>query len=628
MAERAGGRPDRRQGSGLPDSFATPTKVTVQLLGRPRLVRTSGEVYQFRSRKSWALLAYLILTERPPTRSQLAALLFSEADDPVRALRWNLSEIRRGLGDEGSIDGDPVVLQLLPGTVVDVEVVIRGAWTDAVGLPGLGADLLDCMAVRGAAAFETWLLSEQRHVAAATEAILHEAALGSMSRGALDTAIGYAVRAAAMSPLNEDHQALLIRLYRLSGDDGAAAKQLAACTEAFDRELGVVPGPAVEAAMRETRYERDDVADEATIEAIVEAGAAAVSAGAIEAGVHSLRTAASLADRANTTRLRVSARLVLAETLIHSLRGFDEEGLATLFEADEIALANDLPDAVAQARAELGYVDFLRARYDRAELWLTDALSFAAGSPSMTAKVTTYLGSVESDRSNYPRAAALLEEAIKLSQVAGNPRRQAYGLSMLGRINLFRGDLSLAAEQLDASIELATRDHWLAFLPWPQALRGEIQLARADQAGASELLEQAFARACQLGDPCWEGMSARGLALVAEAKGDSVLAFEILSDARARCNRLADPYVWLDGYILDAQCELGRRHGHPDTARWVESLRDLASRTGMKELAVRSLLHGAALGNGGDAAAAAMLVADIESPALTLLLEAGAAERR
>ena len=93
--------------------------------------------------------------------------------------------------------------------------------------------------------------------------------------------------------------------------------------------------------------------------------------------------------------------------------------------------------------------------------------------------------------------------------------------------------------------------------------------------------------------------------------------------ARTRCNRLADPYVWLDGYILDAQCELGRRHGHPDTRLWVEAMRELASRTGMRELTVRSLLHGAALGNEGDTAAATLLAANIESPSSARLLDAG-----
>jgi DNA-binding SARP family transcriptional activator len=586
--------------------------ITIQLLGRPRVTRDGRETYKSRSRKSWGLLTYLILSERPSARSQLASLLFAGADDPVRALRWSLSEIRRALGGDGSVDGDPLVLQLPAGAVVDVTAVTKGAWADAVSLPGLGADLLEGMAMKGAAAFETWLLSQQRHLAAASEAILHEAALGLMARSALEEAIGYAVRAAAMSPLDENHQALLIRLYRMAGDDEAAAKQFTAFTQTLAAELSVAPGPAVQAAMRETRYVPDEVADGITIEAIVEAGSAAVSAGAVEAGVSSLRTAARLADRADAAQLRVSSRLVLAEALIHALGGLDEAGLAALHEADQIAMAHDLFDAAAQARAELGYVDFLRGRYDRAELWLTDALKFADGSPSITAKATAYLGAVESDRASYQQATGLLEQAVTLSRAAGEPRRQAWGLSMLGRISLFRGALDIAAGQLDASIRLAERDHWLAFLPWPQALRGEVQLARADPAGAAELLHQAFARACQLGDLCWEGMSARGLALVTEAAGHTSQAFMLLADARARASRLADPYLWLDGYILDAQCELGRRHAHPDTRTWIEALRTLASRTGMKDLTLRSLRHGAALGNQGDAAAAAILAAEIE----------------
>jgi tetratricopeptide (TPR) repeat protein len=406
-------------------------------------------------------------------------------------------------------------------------------------------------------------------------------------------------------------QALLIRLYRMAGDDEAAAKQFAACAKALRSELGVAPGPAVQAAMRQPGYAPGEVADDATIEALVEAGSAAVSAGVLEAGVASLRTAARLADGAGATRLRVGSRLVLAEALVHALGGLDEEGLAALHEADEIALADGLLNDVAQARAELGYVDFLRGRYDRAELWLTDALEYAGGAPSVRVKAMTYLGSVESDRASYRRAAGLLERAVTLSRAAGEPRRQAYALSMLGRISLFRGALDAAAGQLDASIKLAEHDHWLAFLPWPQALRGEVQLARDDPAGAAELLQHAFARACQLGDPCWEGMAGRGLALVAEATGDTERAFALLADARVRSGRLAEPYLWLDGYILDAQCELGRRHGHPDTGTWIETLRNLACRSGMRELTLRSLQHGAALGREGDAAAAAALADEI-----------------
>ena len=595
---------------------------SVQLLGRPQVHGAPGG-YQVRSRKSWALLAYLLLSERPPTRTQLASLLYEHADDPLGALRWGLAEVRRVLGGDAFVEGDPVVLRLPPGTVVDVDVVTRGTWSEAVALPGLGAGLLSGLAVRDAATFDSWLLSEQHRVDAASEEILHEAALGSMSRGALTEAIGYAVRLLAMTPLEENNHALLIRLYRMAGDTAAAELQLATCTELLERELGVRPGAVVRAAIRERVPEPGGPVDLPTVRATLESGQAAVSAGAIETGADTRRPAVRMADRAGDAALRVSARLVLAEALIHSLRGLDEEGLATLQAADDIALAGGDRVAAAGARAELGYVDFLRGRGDRARLWLSEAIELAGGEPSITAKATTYLGSVCSDQGRYATARSLLEDGIRLSRATGDCRRSAYGRSMLGRLHLLRGDLDAAAHELGAALDAATTDHWFSFVPWPQALLGEVELARGDLAAAERLLEQAFARACQLGDPCWEGLAARGIALTAAARGDRTTAFEVLADARTRASRTADPYVWLDGYILDAQCTLGLRLGHPQTAGWVEALQELASRTGMRELRVRGLLHGAALGRPGDAAAARLLGDDLENDQLRTLLAEG-----
>lgn len=592
----------------------------IHLLGRPSITDGSEEIYRFRSRKSWALLAYLMLTERPPSRSQLASLLFGAADDPLRALRWSIGEIRRAVGVSGSIEGDPLVLQLPEDVSVDVNVLTKGTWAEAVLLPGFGSELLEGATFQDAAIFETWLLSEQRYLAAATEAMLHEAALGMMSMGDLVRAIGYAVSLVGMNALDENHQALLLRLYRLAGDEQAANRQLAACTRLFAAELGVTPGPSVQAAIRVPLVQDDGLTDSVSVEATVESGVAAVAAGATEAGLHSLRSGVALADRASFDRLRVTSRLALAEALIHSLRGQDEEGVAALHVADEIAVTIDEPGLAAQARAEIGYVDFLRARYDRAELWLTDALSLGKDSLSMVAKAEMYLGSVESDRANYPEALAHLDKGLEAARAAGEAPREVYALSMLGRIHLLRGDFDEATRSLDLSIDLCERSRWLAFLPWPQAMRGEVELGRSRPALASEFLDQAFARACQLGDPCWEGMSARGLALAAETAGHAERAFEILADARIRCNRLADPYVWLDAYILDAQCEMGRRHGHPETGSWAALMRSLASRTGMKELLVRSLLHTEALGDESAGQAARLLGSEIDNPSLAELL--------
>ena len=594
--------------------------LVVRLLGRPGVERTGGQPYRLRSRKSWALLTYLILTERPTSRGRLAELLFAEADDPLRALRWSLAEIRRVLGDDGSIDGDPVALTLADDVLVDVVELCHGSWTEAMEVAGAGGELLEGPVVRGAPAFESWLLSERRRLASATESVLHEAALGLLARGELDRARGFAVRAAAMSPLDENHQALVIRLYRLTGDEDAAERQYVAFARVLDAELGVSPNAAVEAA----RHERPRAAVEATtdraVDAVIEAGSAAIAAGAIDPGITSLRSAVPLADADGATHLRVQSRLALAEALIHSVRGQDEEGQAHLHEVDRLALDDGDLATVARARAELGYVDFLRARYDRAELWLTDAIEIAQGSPEVLAKATTYLGSVHSDRGSYPQAVALLDEAARLGRAAGDPRREAYALAMRGRVDLLRGHLDDAAARLAESVALAERGHWLSFLPWPEALQGEVHLARHEPALAAQTLERAFARACHLGDPCWEAISARGLALVAEAAGRTGEAFDTLLDARTRSTRVADPYVWVHVHILDALCTLGRTHDHPETAHWVGAMRELASRTGMRELTVRALVHSAALGDAGDAAAAALLATEVDNDELRALL--------
>ena len=164
-------------------------------------------------------------------------------------MRWCLAEIRRALGPAAVLDGDPVTISLPVGTTVDVDVLVRGHWSAAVELPGLGHDLLDGLAIQHADAFESWLLSERRRLAAATESILHEAALGHLARGDLDRARDLAVRAAVMSPLDENHQALLIRLYRLAGEDEAAQRQYDAWAAVAERELG--------AAARRSRPARD-----------------------------------------------------------------------------------------------------------------------------------------------------------------------------------------------------------------------------------------------------------------------------------------------------------------------------------------------------------------------------------
>jgi len=383
----------------------------------------------------------------------------------------------------------------------------------------------------------------------------------------------------------------------------------------FVKELGSPPGLTVRAAFLSHPETAPRGTDVAAVHAIIEAGAAAMAAGAPEAGVVSLRSGVAVADSLAGPHLRASSRLALAAALVHAVRGEDEEGAVVLHETIEIAQEAEDDDLEARARVELGYIDMLAARYDRSEKWLAlDMLH--TSDPGILARSHSYLGCVQSDRADYKPARETLNAAVEYSRLAGDRRQEAYAASLLGRLDFLLGDLDSATRTLNESIELGQSDAWLAFLPWPQALLGEVHIERGDHHSASRILEQAFARACQIGDPCWEGMSGRGLALLAEARGDTKQAFAVLDDAADRCSRLSDTYIWAEAYILDTQCSLGLLHGHEQTMDWTSKLYDLVTRTGMRELQVKAMIHRTKGGGENEHRAAGNLAEDISNPRL------------
>jgi len=75
----------------------------VRLLGEFELHRGGTPVALPASRKTRALLAYLLLTGKPVRRERLCEIFFDIPDDPRAALRWSLSKIRALLGDEADL---------------------------------------------------------------------------------------------------------------------------------------------------------------------------------------------------------------------------------------------------------------------------------------------------------------------------------------------------------------------------------------------------------------------------------------------------------------------------------------------------------------------------------------------
>jgi DNA-binding SARP family transcriptional activator len=567
------------------------------------------------------LLVYVVCARVPPSRERLAALLFPEADDPLGTLRWTLSVLRRQLGEYAELGGDPLRLTLPPATFVDLDVLNKGSWMEAVALPSLGHELLEGLVFRSSPGFEMWLESERRHVAGTTSAVLHQAALALLGRGEAADAAHHASELVRLNPYEENAHVLLVRCLRAAGDSEAAARQVEACTELFRRELGIDPTPALHTAAAAAEVPVDSrVSGRAAVLAQVEAGEAALAAGAVEAGVQRMRGAVAAARKIDERELLAMALVALGGALVHSARGTDEEGAAALHEGTTLADQVGRYDVAAMGWREISWVQFLRAHYERAEESLNRTAELAAGSDEALAWAELIRGACRHDVGDYAAAGEHLRSALARARrlASGQPLGQA--LTLLGRFHLLRGEIEDALHLLDEALEEVDARGMTAFAPWPESFRGELDLVLGDLDSAQARFEHAFALGCQVGDPCWESIALRGLGLVAAARGDISRALELLIDAPKLCRRLPDTYLWIEAYGLDALCAVAVEHRAKATAQWIDELEAIAAHRGIRELLLRASVYRARLGEPGALDAARSLAAQIDNPAIGKLL--------
>ena len=96
----------------------------------------------------------------------------------------------------------------------------------------------------------------------------------------------------------------------------------------------------------------------------IEAGEAALAAGAVEAGVQRLRGAVVAARRIDDREPLAAALVSLGGALVHSARGTDVEGAAALHEGTALAESLGRLDIAATGWREISWVQFLRAQYE------------------------------------------------------------------------------------------------------------------------------------------------------------------------------------------------------------------------------------------------------------------------
>lgn len=591
--------------------------VLIHLLGRPMVDRDGSPVPSPKGRKTWALLAFLLAADRPASRVELASLLFADADDPRAAVRWSLLELRRLLGAELLPPGDEIALSLPPDAYVDIHVLRAGSWVEASQVSGLGRDLLEGMDFPSAPAFEAWLLNERRHLKSASEAVLREAAMFKLAAGDAATAADLALRLVSLEPLNEAYQALLIRAYAATGDRTTARSQREACIQLFSRELGVEPGPLVMTALEDfpTAPASVRTGGESSARALLEAGEAAIRAGALDHGVASLQAAVGDAAGSGNLALEARARYVLGSTLMHSGRNRYEEAAVIMHVV--ASLAEQLGDQILQASAyrELAWAELLAARYVRVEVLLDQAAVLAGDDPVEQAAILFVRGMGLTEIGRYDASITHLRTSVTLAREAGDAQRVGLSLSMLGKAHVFRRELVEARAAFDEALQVFRANNWTSLVPWAEAYLAELEFVEGHVDLAGELYEHAFTLACQIDDPCFKAKSEAGIGLVQASRGNADAAIKRLDSARKWLVETPD-HTWTMACALDALCSVAIANHIPDAGGWVADLENLAGRTGMRELLVHAYLHRHALGEPSAVETATVLARDVDNPYL------------
>ena len=589
----------------------------IRLLGPPKIESPGNTPPQPKGRKAWAVLAYLALQPDGISRGRTATLLFPDAADPLGALRWNLSELRRTL-DGVSITGDPLRLTLLQSWHCDALELVGSANGRGVDPRTFDGQLLEGLSFADSPVFDSWLAEQRYRLENCIQSLLYEASLAALAAGAPADAVELATLALHRDPFHADSTAVLVKALVALGEHRRARDEVTKCSELYHRELGLPLPAEVRRALSDSGPAADPElhANVATVRSYLDAGTTSLSAGAVDRGLDQLRLAVVLAQRTTDRHLVAESLVALAGALIHQAGGRGAEVADFLHRA----LSAEAPDGVSRTAAaafrELGYLSVQRGVPDRAAGWLNRAMQAAQGIPDEQARILAIQGMLASDTAHYGDAVAAFAESRRLARTVRNRRQQAFSEALLGRVHLLRGDLELAAAALDRALEGVADEHWTAFEPFVAGVRGETYLAAGRLDAAADLIDRSWVMAELAGDHCY-------MALAAGAEARLFLAHGDLAAAEHWVDRGLEPkpwYLWYTARLLDVAAEVAIATGSPRASQFVERLATLASRSGMREFVVRAQSHRAELGDQAAAQAVPWLAKEIDNPALTAFL--------
>lgn len=239
----------------------------IRLLGELQLVPGDGPAVALpASRKTRALLGYLIATGQEYRRERLCDLFWDGPDDPRAELRWSLSKIRALLKASGaSLTADRQRAGIALGSAtVDLRSVqallcngIAAAPIEALKQAAalFAGEFLDGLDLPLCYRFQEWCMAEREALSRLRLDVL--AALVERLQGQPDEALVHARALTIADPLHEAGHAAVVRLLARTGRSKEAANHYERARRILESELGVAPSEALAEARRPPRSAAD-----------------------------------------------------------------------------------------------------------------------------------------------------------------------------------------------------------------------------------------------------------------------------------------------------------------------------------------------------------------------------------
>ncbi len=233
----------------------------IRLLGELQLSDRGGRPKALpASKKTRALIGYLVATGIPHRRERLCDLLWEGPDDPRAELRWSLNKIRPLLNEPGvtriSADRERIGFEACNAEVdvVRVRELLAGDISarsveeleTAIGL--LRGELLDGLDLPACYRYQEWCLAEREAVSRLRLAAL--SALVQLLEGSPDHALIHARALVVADPLSEAGHATVVRLLGRLGRRREALEHSDYARRLLETELGATISGEIERARR------------------------------------------------------------------------------------------------------------------------------------------------------------------------------------------------------------------------------------------------------------------------------------------------------------------------------------------------------------------------------------------